>query len=640
MSSPEAPSYREAHARSLSDPESFWSEAAAGLAWTRRWSRVLDDSQAPFYRWFPGATLNTCYNALDRHVEAGRGEQTALIYDSAMLDRVRSYSYLELQREVAVTAGALRALGVESGDRVLIYMPMVPEALMTMLACARLGAIHSVVFGGFASKELATRIDDATPKVLVLASCGLEPGRTVEYKPLVDGALQVCRHQPERCVVLQREAAEAPLQGGRDIDWREFRAAAKPVSCVEVGATDPVYILYTSGTTGVPKGVVRDTGGHAVALHWSLQKVYGMRPGDVFWAASDIGWVVGHSYIVYAPLLLGCTTVLYEGKPVGTPDSGAFWRVVCEHKVNALFTAPTAIRAIKREDPGAERVADFDLSSLRTLFLAGERADPDTVRWAEKALGIPVIDHWWQTETGWPMAANCMGIEVLPVKRGSPTVAVPGFDVRVVDDEGQELARTDSSESEGGHIVVKLPLPPGSLPTLWNNDEGYKSSYLECFPGYYQTADAGRIDTDGYLWIMSRTDDVINVAGHRLSTGGLEEILSEHADVAECAVVGVHDALKGQTPLGLVVLNAGAERVERELVEELVADVRETLGPVAAFKRVCVVRRLPKTRSGKILRRTLRAIADGEEYVTPATIDDPLILEEIGEALRARGQAT
>jgi propionyl-CoA synthetase len=626
--------YAQAHARSLAEPEAFWGAAAQALHWSRPWQQVLDASRAPFNRWFEGGALNTCYNAVDRHVDEGRGDQLALIYDSAMLGSVRRFSYRELASEVALFAGALTQLGVSKGDRVLIYMPMVPEAVIAMLACARLGAVHSVVFGGFAAPELATRIDDATPKVILAASCGLEPGRVIEYMPLVSAALEQAEHAPDHCVVLQRDSAPAELRPGRDRDWQALVAGASPVGCVEVAATDPLYILYTSGTTGVPKGVVRDNGGHAVALRWSLENVYGMSPGEVFWAASDIGWVVGHSYIVYAPLLLGCTSVLYEGKPVGTPDAGAFWRVVSEHSVTALFTAPTAFRAIKREDSSAKLLEHYDTSSLRTLFLAGERADPDTVAWAERALGVPVIDHWWQTETGWPIASNCMGIEALPVKHGSPTVSVPGYDVRILDEEGAELKRGGEGADEGiGNVVIKLPLPPGCLTTLWQNDEGFCAAYLNRFEGYYQTADAGRIDGDGYLWIMSRTDDIINVAGHRLSTGGMEEILSGHPDVAECAVIGRSDALKGQAPVGLVVLNAGTQRDESELISELVARVREVLGPVAAFKQACVVKRLPKTRSGKILRRTMRAIADGESYKLPATIDDPAILDEISEAI-------
>ncbi|MBW2234160.1 MAG: propionyl-CoA synthetase [Deltaproteobacteria bacterium] len=625
---------RDAHARSLEDPEGFWGEAAEEVHWFRRWDRVLDDSRAPFVRWFPGATLNTAYNALDRHVEAGRGEQAALIYDSPVAGVTATFTYAELLDRVARTAGGLAALGVEKGDRVLIYMPMVPESVIAMLACARIGAVHSVVFGGFASQELAKRIDDACPKLVLAASCGIEPGRVVAYKPLLDGAIAASHAPPERCVVLQRPQARAALDPRRDLDWVEAFDGAAPAACVELAATDPLYILYTSGTTGVPKGVVRDHGGHAVALCWSLRNVYGVAPGDVFWAASDIGWVVGHSYIVYAPLLHGCTTVLYEGKPVGTPDAAAFWRVAEEHRVNVLFTAPTALRAIKREDPDAELPKRHDLSAFRTLFLAGERADPDTVVWSQRALGVPVIDHWWQTETGWPMAANCLGIEALPVKPGSPTLPVPGYDVRILDEDGRELGA-----GETGHVVVRLPLPPGCMPTLWENDAGFVSSYLERFPGFYQTGDAGHIDEDGYLWIMSRTDDIINVAGHRLSTGRLEEVLAGHPDVAECAVFGAADALKGQAPIGLLVLKAGCDSAPEAVVRQVVARVREQVGPVAAFKKACIVERLPKTRSGKVLRGVMQRMADGEPFAVPATIDDPAILDEILEALRGLGLA-
>jgi propionyl-CoA synthetase len=619
--------YEAAYAESLENPHAFWARAADDIEWVRRPRAVLDDSGAPFYRWFPGGMVNTCSNALDLHVTAGRGEQAALVYDSPVTGNARSYSYRELQDAVARLAGALRGLGVEKGDRVLLYMPMVPEAVIGMLASARLGAIHSVVFGGFAAAELAQRIQHAAPRVVLTASCGVEPGRVVAYKPLLEQAISKASHKPEHCVVLQRPEQPAELTPPRDVDWAEL-ANASPVAPVPVQATEPLYILYTSGTTGAPKGVVRDNGGHAVALKWSLRHVYGMQPGDVFWAASDIGWVVGHSYIVYAPLFLGCTTVLYEGKPVGTPDAGAFWRVASEHGVNALFAAPTALRAIKREDPGAEVAKRFDLSRLRTLFLAGERADPDTVAWAERALGVPVIDHWWQTETGWPIAANCVGLGALPVKHGSPTRPVPGYDVRVLGPEGRELPT-----GKTGHLVIRLPLPPGCLRTLWQNDAGFEQKYLSRFPGYYETADAGHVDEDGYLWVMARTDDIINVAGHRLSTGAMEEVLGEHPDVAECAVIGVKDALKGQAPLGLVVLNAGASRDRDEIAAELVARVRERIGPVAAFKRACVVERLPKTRSGKILRGTMRRIADGEPWSTPPTIDDPAALEEVRRAL-------
>jgi propionyl-CoA synthetase len=623
-----------AHAESLSDPRKFWGRAAEDIEWTRRPRAVWNDSDPLRPTWFPGAMVNTCSNAVDLHVASGRGAQTALIYDSPVTNTLRSYSYAQLQDEVARLAGALLALGVERGDRVLIYMPMIPEAVFGMLACARTGAIHSVVFGGFAANELAQRIQHAAPSAVLTASCGIEPGRVVPYKPMLDEAIARASAKPRRCLVLQRPQAPAPLEPGRDVDWQSAVAGAAPAAAVAVQATDPLYILYTSGTTGMPKGVVRDNGGHAVALKWSLRNVYGMSPGEVFWAASDIGWVVGHSYIVYAPLLLGCTTVLYEGKPVGTPDAGAFFRVIQQHRVNALFTAPTAIRAIKREDPRGELPKQYDTTSLRTLFLAGERADPETVAWSERALGVPVIDHWWQTETGWPIAANCMGIEPVPVKRGSPTRAVPGYDVRVLADDGRELPR-----GETGHVVIKLPLPPGCLRTLWENDSGFEQSYLKRFPGYYQTADAGHIDEDDYLWIMARTDDIINIAGHRLSTGAMEEVIAGHPDVAECAVTGVADALKGQVPLGFVVLNAGAQRDPVEIERELVARVRDAIGPVAAFRRALVVPRLPKTRSGKVLRGTLRKIADSEPYRTPATIDDPAILDEIRALLREAGYA-
>ncbi|MFN4163463.1 MAG: propionyl-CoA synthetase [Ferrovibrio sp.] len=626
--------YEQVFAAAKADPEAFWAEAAAPLHWFRKWDRVLDASNPPFYRWFAGAETNTCYNALDRHIEAGHGDRVALIYDSPVTSTVRRFTTRELRDRVARLAGALTALGVAKGDRVIIYMSMTPEAVMAMLACARIGAIHSVVFGGFAPRELATRIDDAKPKLIIASSCGLEPGRVVEYKPLLDQAIEMATHKPQHCLVHQRQMYQGPMTAGRDLDFDAEADRAAPADCVPVKATDPLYVLYTSGTTGIPKGVVRHNGGHMVALHWSMQNVYGMKPGEVFWAASDVGWVVGHSYIVYAPLLFGCTTVLYEGKPVGTPDAGAYWRVIEQHKVSVLFTAPTAFRAIKKEDPKAELIGKYDLSGFRTLFLAGERADPDTVKWAEDNLKRPVIDHWWQTETGWPVASNCMGIEQLPVKHGSPTRVVPGYDVQVVDDDGHPVKAGDI-----GNIVIKLPLPPGCLPTLWNNDEGFKKSYLTRFPGYYNTGDAGFIDEDGYIFIMSRTDDIINVAGHRLSTGGMEEVLASHPDVAECAVVGVADQLKGQVPLGFVVLKAGVTRPEDQILRELVQLVREKIGPVAAFKQAVVVKRLPKTRSGKILRGTMQKIADAQEYRMPATIDDPAILGEIGEALQPLGYA-
>ena len=626
--------FDDVYARSLKDPNGFWGEAAEKVAWHRKWDRVLDDRSAPFYRWFTGGLLNTCFNALDRHVEGGRGEQAALIYDSPVTDTVRSYTYRELRDLTATCAGALADLGVGKGDRVIIYMPMVPEAVVAMLACARLGAVHSVVFGGFAASELAVRINDAEPKVIISASCGIEVKKVIEYKPLLDEAIRMARHKPERCLILQRPMAQAAMTAGMDIDWDEAMAKAKPHGCVMVSATDPLYILYTSGTTGQPKGVVRDTGGHIVALQWTMNNVYDCPPGSVFWAASDIGWVVGHSYIVYGPLFNGNTTLLYEGKPVGTPDPGAFWRVISQHKVRALFTAPTAFRAIKRDDPNAEHLKKYDLAGFKTLFLAGERCDPDTLLWAEKILKVPVIDHWWQTETGWAICANCMGIEHLPVKPGSPTRPVPGVDIRVLDTEGQDVGRNVL-----GALVTRLPLPPGNFPTLWQAEERFKKTYLDTFPGYYQTYDAGIIDDDGYVHVMSRTDDIINVAGHRLSTGAMEEVLASHQNVAECAVIGVHDNLKGQVPLGFLVLKAGVSRPEAEIVKEVVAMVREKIGPVAAFKTATVIKRLPKTRSGKILRGIMRRIADSEPYNMPATIDDPAILGEMTEALQHIGYA-
>src|SRR3989449_72821 len=624
--------YGETYARSMRDPEGFWAAAAEDINWERRWDRVFDGSRSPFDRWFVGGTLNTCYNALDLHVDRGRGKQPALIYDSPVTGIVKSFTYRELRDLAARCAGMLRAQGVERGDRVILYMPMVPEAVIAMLACARIGAIHSVVYGGFAANELAKRIDDALPKLILSGSCGIEVNRVIPYKPLLDGAIDLARHKVPRCVILQRPQEAAAMVRGRDRDWHEEIAAAAPAECVPVAATDPLYILYTSGTTGIPKGVVRDNGGHAVALKWSMGAVYGMGAGEVYWAASDIGWVVGHSYIVYAPLLKGCTSILYEGKPVGTPDPGAFWRLIAEHGVNALFTAPTAFRAIKKEDPQGAHMTKYDLARFRTLFLAGERCDPDTLHWAEDKLGVPVVDHWWQTETGWPIAANCVGLGMLPVKAGSPTKPVPGYDVRVLDDDNREMPA-----GQVGSIAVRLPLPPGSLPTLWNNDEGYETSYLTRHPGHYLTGDAGYKDADGYLYIMSRVDDIINVAGHRLSTGAMEEVLAAHPDVAECAVVGVADEIKGEVPVGFVVTKAGVARSEAEIVRELVEKVREQIGPVAAFKTALVVKRLPKTRSGKILRGTMKKIADGQESSTPATIDDPVILAEITEALGTKG---
>ncbi len=627
-----AENYESVHARSIADPDAFWAEAAAGIDWETPFDKVLDDSDAPFYRWFTGGRLNTCHNALDRHVEAGHGERDALLYDSPVTGRVERYSYRRLRDEVARFAGVLAAAGVVKGDRVIIYMPMVPEAAIAMLACARLGAVHSVVFGGFASNELAVRIDDATPKVLVCASCGIEPGRVVEYKPLLDKAVELASHKPDHVVVLQRPQAQAALQAPRDLDWAEQMSRAVPADCVPVDALDPLYILYTSGTTGQPKGVVRDNGGHAVALAWTMKNIYDVEPGEVFWAASDVGWVVGHSYIVYAPLLAGCTSVMFEGKPVGTPDAGAFWRMISEYRVKVLFTAPTAFRAIKKEDPAGALLGDYDLSSLKALFLAGERTDPDTLHWARDKLGVPVIDHWWQTETGWSICANCMGIEVLPVKDGSPTRPAPGWDLKVLDEAGNEMPR-----GQIGALAVKLPLPPGTFPTLWNARQRHFDAYLREYPGYYNSADAGIIDEDGYAYIMSRTDDIINVAGHRLSTGAMEEVLADHPEVAECAVTGVADALKGQVPLGFLVLNAGSSKGHDEIVGEVVAMVRERIGPVAAFKQALVVKRLPKTRSGKILRATMRKMADGEPWSMPATIDDPAILDEITEALNGAG---
>jgi propionyl-CoA synthetase len=618
----------ELHRASLADPDGFWAEAARAIDWTVAPEAVLDRSRPPFYRWFPDGELNTAWNCVDRHVAGGRAEQLALVYDSPVTDQVRRYTYRELQAEVARLAGALRGLGVERGDRVVLYMPMVPEAVFGMLACARLGAVHSVVFGGFAPRELAIRIDDARPKVILSASCGIEGQRVIAYKPLLDDAIGLARHKPDACLILQRPQAEAAMTAGRDEDWAEVVAAATAVDCVPVRATDPLYILYTSGTTGLPKGVVRDNGGHAVALAWSMPNVYDARPGDVYWAASDVGWVVGHSYIVYAPLLHGCTTILYEGKPVGTPDAGAFWRVIAEHGVRTLFTAPTAFRAIKKEDPSGALLRGHDLSGFEALFLAGERTDTDTYHWAVDLLGVPVIDHWWQTETGWPIAANCLGIEAVPVKPGSPTKPVPGYDVRVLRESGE-----DAAPNETGTIAIRLPLPPGTLPTLWNDDERYVSSYLELFPDHYVTGDGGHLDEDGYLFVMGRIDDVINVAGHRLSTGSMEEVLATHADVAECAVIGVPDELRGEVPLGFVVLKAGVDRESDVIVGELVQLVREQVGAVAVFRDARIVARLPKTRSGKILRGTMRSIAAGTEYRVPSTIDDPAILDEIAQAL-------
>ena len=631
-----ANAYDEAYRRSIEDPEWFWGEIAEDVRWIKKWDKVLDDTNKPFYRWFTGGELNTCYNALDRHVEEGRADQAALIYDSPVTgNTVKTFTFRELRDEVAKFAGVLVANGVGKGDRVIIYMPMVPEAAIAMLACARIGAVHSVVFGGFASNELAVRIDDAKPKLIITASCGIEVSRVIEYMPLLNGAIDLAKHKPDGCIVLQRPEAKAELTERRDVDWSEAMEGAEAVDCVPVLATDPLYILYTSGTTGEPKGVVRDNGGHLVALKWSMKNVYGVKPGDVYWAASDVGWVVGHSYIVYAPLFHGCTSILYEGKPVGTPDAGAFWRVISDHKVNVLFTAPTAFRAIKREDPDGLLMKDYDLSSFRYLFLAGERTDPDTLHWAEEKIGVPVIDHWWQTETGWAIAANCIGLHQFPVKPGSPTKAAPGWNVRILNVENEPVKTGDI-----GALCVKLPLPPSSLPTLWNADDRFVESYLKEFPGHYKTADAGYRDKDGYLYIMARTDDIINVAGHRLSTGGMEEVLANHPDVAECAVIGVADDLKGQLPVGFLVLKAGVTKDHTGIVSEVVAMVREQIGPVAAFKQAVVVNGLPKTRSGKILRGTMQKIADNEEYKMPATIDDPAVLDEMDEALQGIGYAS
>ena len=632
--------YHEVYARWQRDPEGFWGEAAAEIDWFEHPKAVFDPKAGIYGRWFPGGVTNTCFNAVDRQVNAGRGDQAAIIYDSPLAGAKRVLTYHRLLTETQVLASMLRDLGVAKGDRVILYMPMVPEAVIAMLACARIGAIHSVVFGGFAARELATRIDDAKPKVVLSASCGIEPGRIVHYKPLLDEAISIAAHKPDACLILQRPQAEAALTPGRDHDWAAMREhslihARSVYECVPVAATDPLYILYTSGTTGQPKGVVRDNGGHMVALKWSMKYLYGVEPGETWWAASDIGWVVGHSYIVYGPLFHGATAILYEGKPVGTPDAGAYWRVISEHNVVAMFTAPTAFRAIKKEDPQGKFLAKYDLTKFRTLFLAGERADPDTLVWAEKLLSIPVIDHWWQTETGWCIAGNPVGLGQLPVKHGSPTVPMPGYDVRVVDEASRELAANTM-----GSIVIKLPLPPASLPTLWHADDRFRESYLDEFPGYYKTADAGYKDEDGYIFVMGRTDDIINVAGHRLSTGGMEEVLASHQDVAECAVLGIKDELKGEVPCGFIVLKSGVNRPPAEIEQECVALIREKIGPVAAFKLAIAVARLPKTRSGKILRGTMKKIADGESWTMPATIEDPKVLDEIGAALKDKGAAT
>ena len=624
--------YDDAYGEWRRDPEGFWRAASTAIEWDRGPEAIIDRSQKPSPAWFPGGQLNTCFNAVDRHVRDGRGEQMALVYDSPVTNTVRSYTYRELRDEVARVAGALAREGVAHGDRVVIYMPMVPEAVIAMLACARLGAIHSVVFGGFGPDELAARIEDSGARVIVCASCGIAPAGVTPYKPLVDRALELVNGGPRRCVVLQRPEDPGTLVPGRDVEWNAFLDGAEPADCVSVASTDPLYILYTSGTTGLPKGIVRDNGGHAVALEWSMSNVYGVRPGEVYWAASDIGWVVGHSYIVYGPLLHGCTTILYEGKPVGTPDAGAFWRVITDHGVHVMFTAPTAIRAIKREDPGGARVREHDMRAFRTLFLAGERLDPDTLAWAQGNLGRPVIDHWWQTESGWAIAANCIGLELLPVKPGSPTKPVPGYDIRVLDADGHEVPA-----GETGAICVRLPLPPGFSPTLWRGDERFVEAYLSQYPGYYLTADAGYMDEDGYIYVMSRIDDVINVAGHRLSTGQLEEVIASHNDVAECAVVGVADQLKGQIPIGFAVLKAGVDRPQEDVVAELIALVRERVGPVAFFKTVAIVDALPKTRSGKTLRATIRKMADGEHWSVPPTIEDANVLDDYAELLPKLG---
>jgi len=632
MSSDSNDAFDQVHGLSISDPDQFWGNAAEEIHWYTKPSKVLDTSESPHGKWFVDGELNTCFNAVDRHVEAGRGDDIALIYDSPVTSTVRKFSFSELQDLTAKFAGVLKTKGVEKGDRVIIYMPMIPETVVAMLACARIGAIHGVVFGGFASNELAVRIDDAEPKAIVTASCGIEVNRIIPYMPLLNGAIDIAIHKPSSVIVVERPEATAELIEGRDVSWNNAMATAEPADCVSLKSTDPLYILYTSGTTGIPKGVVRDNGGHAVALNWSMKAIYNVEAADVYWAASDVGWVVGHSYIVYGPLLKGCTTILFEGKPVGTPDAGAFWRVIAEHNVKSLFTAPTAFRAIKKEDPDAELLKQYDLSKFEILFLAGERTDPDTLHWAEEKLNKPVIDHWWQTETGWSIAANCMGLGMLPVKAGSPTKPAPGWHLEVLDGNCRPIA-----SGEVGALCSKLPMPPGSMLTLWNAPERFVESYFTEFPGYYKTADAGFIDEDGYVFVMSRTDDIINVAGHRLSTGGMEEVLTGHPDVAECAVIGVADQLKGQLPVGFLVLKAGVQKESEDIVAECVLLVRDQIGPVAAFKKAAVVTGLPKTRSGKILRGTMQKIADNEEYRMPATIDDPVILDEIDEALQSLG---
>ena len=623
--------YNSIFSQSIQNKEDFWSKAAEDVRWIKKPTQILDASNPPFYKWFKGGKINTCFNALDRHVEEGNGDRTAIIFDSAMTGVKKKYSYQELTKEVSILAGALQAHGVQKGDRVIIYMPMIPESIMAMLACARIGAVHSVVFGGFASAELASRIDDSGAKVILSASCGLEPGKIVEYKPLLEDALKKAKHKIEKVVIFQRDSHQATIDSNF-IDWKDFVKNAKPAECVSCDANDPAYILYTSGTTGTPKGILRDIGGHVVALKWTMKNVYDINPDDVWWSASDIGWIVGHSYIVYAPLFHGCTSIVFEGKPVGTPDPGTFWRIISEYKVKTLFTAPTAFRAIKKEDPNGDYFKKYDLSKFEALYLAGERADPDTIHWAEKLLQKPVIDHWWQTETSWSISGNFKGLGLFETKYGSAGKPAPGYDVRVL--------RTDGSEAkpgEMGDICVKLPLPPSTFPTLWNADQRFKDNYMTTYPGYYQTYDAGHIDEDGYVWIMSRTDDIINVAGHRLSTGSMEEILSEHPDVAECAVIGIADKLKGQMPVGLVVLKTGVTKSSDDIQKECVKMIRDKIGPVAAFKTAIVIKRLPKTRSGKVLRGTMRKIADQEEFKTPATIDDPAILTEITESLKSAG---
>lgn len=624
--------YKESFRKSIQEPEKFWDEAAQAISWFKKYDKVLDNSNPPFYRWFVGGKLNVCYNALDRHVEAGRGEQTALIWDSPVTNQIKKFSYRELNEYVARFAGVLKNLGVNKGDTVVIYMSMIPEAVVAMLACARIGAIHSVVFGGFAANELAVRIDDAKPKIVVATSCGIEVKKIIDYKSILNKALEIASHKPGKCIIFQRPQARAELKQGFDYDWDELMAKASPADCVPVDSTDPLYILYTSGTTGKPKGVVRDSGGYTVALRWTMEHIYDVKPGDVYWAASDVGWVVGHSYIVYAPLITGCTTIVYEGKSIGTPDPGAFWRVISQHKVKALFTAPTAFRAIKREDPQGEYLKKYDISHFKYLFLAGERLDPDTYYWASNLLNRSVIDHWWQTETGWPITANCMGIEQFPIKAGSSTKPVPGYDVQIVDANGNVLA-----PEQEGLVVIKLPLPPGTLLTLWNAESRFLESYMNVIPGYYFTADGGYIDKDGYVYIMGRVDDVINVAGHRLSTGAMEEVIATHPDVAECAVFGVEDGFKGQLPLGLVVLKAGVNRDLNEIKQEIAHMIRNQIGPIACYRDTVIVERLPKTRSGKILRSIMRKIADGQSYTMPATIDDPAILLEIEEKLTQIG---